>query len=163
MEIITTTLWLTIGLTFYSGDQWTGNPLYCGGIYTETEELWGAVPIEWLREGYVGCGDLIFAEFADRTQIQVRVKDAGCHLHWPAYGGGGQLPYGADFPRFGELKKTPTGVGKIAVLRKDGSWWEIPPLDAWATDVCEEGPLTGEKPEPKAIPDPVWPERYTPI
>lgn len=134
---MTITMAITIGLTFYH-PKFQGETLACGGTYTDTNGAWAAVPIEWNKDGYVSCGDMVFATFSNGLTITVPIRDFGCHLHYPAFDSG--LPYGADFPRILGLEKVPTGTGTLAVKRKDG-WWDIPPLVAWGTKWCD-GPLT---------------------
>ena len=133
MSEITATLVLTVGLTFYGGD-FEDKTLACGGTYTEANGLWAAVPIEWNKAGYVSCGDILLAKFTNGQEIRVPVRDFGCHLHYPVWDS--DLPMGADFPRYGELKKTPTGTGQVSV-----EGWTPPPMDAWGTKWCN-GPLT---------------------
>lgn len=135
--MISATIAITIGLTFY---QLEGETLACGGTYNANHGLWMAAPIEWNKDGYVSCGDMAYVTFANGLSITVPIRDFGCHLHYPAYGGN-DLPYGGDFPRILGLEKVPTGIGTLAVRRKNGSWWKEPPLLAWGTQWCD-GPLT---------------------
>jgi hypothetical protein len=130
-----------VGLTFYA-PSFEGETLACGGKYDDQHGLWAAVPIEWNKDGYVHCGDMLYATFSNGVTVTVPIRDFGCHLHYPAYDSG--LPYGADFPRILGLEKVPTGTGTIAVKHKDGEWWDIPPLTAWGRQWCD-GPLTKEE------------------
>lgn len=132
---ITATLWLTIGITFYNME---GETLACGGVYTEG--MWAAVPIEWEQRGYASCGDTLIAVLADGSRVEAPIRDTGCLLHYPIWDSG--LPFGADFPIYGRGSK-PTGTGKITV-RRNGKWWDVPPLTAWGTKWCQ-GPLTIKK------------------
>jgi len=50
---ITTTLFITVGLTFYGGD-FINQTMACGDVYTESLGMWAAVPIEWKKSGFVG-------------------------------------------------------------------------------------------------------------
>lgn len=136
--------WMNVGLTFYNEP---GSGLACGGNFDE-EGLWAAVPIEWNQAGYVSCGDMLTADFGDGTVVTVPIRDFGCHLHYPAWGGDGETPYGADFPRRGILKELSTGLGRITVIDKEtGEVWNLPPTTAWwRKDCC--GPLTWEPPRP---------------
>ena len=131
--IITATLWLTIGITFYDLE---GQNLACGGVYEEG--TWVAVPIEWMEDGYVNCGDTMHISFSDGRVVQAPIKDTGCLLHYPIWDTG--LPFGADLPIYGRNGQT-TATGKIAVQHKNGKWWEVPPTVAWGTRWCS-GPLT---------------------
>lgn len=144
MAEIAATVWLTVGLTFYGGD-FVGSGLACGGVYTESEGVWAAVPIEWVQGGYVSCGDMLEAIFADGRRVMVPIRDTGCHLHHAVWDTG--RPFGADFPNWPWWRDgTPTGTGRVRVKRQDGSWWTPPPMMAWATQYCE-GPLTVARPE----------------
>ena len=137
--MITATLMITVGLSFYGGADFINHPLYCGGTYLVDGDPWAAVAVEWFKQGYVHCGDTLFATFKDGRQVEVPIRDAGCHLHWPVYDTG--LPFGADFPSLKSWRNgTPTGTGQIAVRHKDGSWWTPPPLRPWYGG-CE-GPLS---------------------
>jgi len=138
MSAITATMAITVGLTFYA-PSFEGETLACGGKYDDRHGLWMAAPIEWNKGGYVSCGDTALVTFSNGLSIKVPIRDFGCHLHYPAYDSG--LPYGGDFPRINGLEKTPTGTGTVAVKRKGGGWWDIPPLLAWGTEWCD-GPLT---------------------
>lgn len=141
--MISATVAITLGLTFYH-PQFEGETLACGGKYDKKHGLWMAAPIEWNQSGFVSCGDMAYATFASGLTITVPIRDFGCHLHYPAHDSG--LPYGGDFPRILGLEQVPTGTGTLAVKRKDGEWWDIPPLTAWGTEWCD-GPLTvREKP-----------------
>jgi len=142
MTVLSATVWITVGLTFYGGD-FVGSDLACGGTYTEPEGTWAAVPIEWVRGGYVHCGDTLTAVFADGTMWTGPVRDTGCHLHYSAWDTG--KPFGADFPVYvrDQLGAVPTGTGKLTIQHRDGSSWSPPPTwaTAWGQAWCE-GPLT---------------------
>lgn len=140
-DVITATLWITLGLTWY-GDGFVDSNLACGGKFTDTDQMmWGALPIEWNKAGYVSCDDTLIAEFPTGRRIEVPVMDFGCHLHHRIWDGLAPS-MGADFPDFPEFRqKEPTATGRMTVIRKDGTPWEIPPLKAWGGKWCD-GPLT---------------------
>ena len=83
MFVITATLVLTGGLTFYYGEPFEGTPLACPGhTYTcdGTEEPWIALPLEWFGDGTTQCGDQWEVEFSSGRKLQVRALDKcpGC-------------------------------------------------------------------------------------
>lgn len=136
---ITATLWIALGFTFYNGP--VDSNLACGGKFTDTGHMWGAVAIEWNKAGYVSCGDTLIAEFPTGRRIEVPIMDFGCHLHHHIWDGLAPS-MGADFPSFPEFRqKEPTATGRMTVIRKDGTPWDIPPLKAWGSEWCD-GPLT---------------------
>lgn len=142
MDVITTTLWLTVGITFYGGD-FVGQTMACGEVYTTTTEPWAAVPIEWMLSGAVECGDMVYATLASGYTIEVPIKDTGCLLHYGAWDTG--RPFALDLPRLHfpfDGDRWITGTGQVKVWRQRlNRWWDPPPLTAWATRWCD-GPLT---------------------
>jgi len=148
--IITATAWITLGITGYAGD-FVGSGLACGGTYTTTEQAWVAAPIEWMLGGWVSCGDRMEIVTRDGREIEARIMDTGCMLHYPVWDTG--LPFGADLPRllFPTFK---TGTGQLRVWRvQQGRWWTPPPLTPWAIKWCD-GPLSPRYPR--------WPKRHRP-
>jgi len=148
MSVITATVWITIGITFYGGD-FVGSNLACNGhTYSPDSGEWAAVPIEWVLSGQVACGDILYAEMPNGTTWEGPILDTGCHLHYPVWDTG--LPFGVDFPIYVrhanalDGKLVPTGTGAIAIYKREQSgWWNPPPgaMTAWATRWCN-GPLT---------------------
>ena len=126
------------GVTFY-GESWAGNRLGCGGVYNEQLSPWAAVPIEWIRDGYVECGDLVVAVWPDGRTLAGPVRDTGCHLHYTAWDTG--EPFGAEFDVY-HREGLPTQTATVAIFR-DGVPLPIRdfPLTADATEYCD-GPLT---------------------
>jgi hypothetical protein len=138
---------MTIGITFYLLSDFGGSGLACGGTFTTGHGLWAALPIEWEQAGSISCGDIAHITLSSGRKIKVPIMDLGCHLHYPvgsSLGGDGIMPYGADLPRIGKLKRAKTGIGELSVYRTSkGRWWTPPTLSAWGTDWCH-GPLTKE-------------------
>ena len=139
MAEITATLWLTVGITGYTG---AGQTTACGFVYTSTAPPWAAVPIEWMISDAVECGDLVYLD-VNGQQLAVKVGDTGCMLHYPTWDTG--APQGIDLPRLlFPAEDWPTMTGQVAVWRvREGAWWTPPPLTAWATGYCS-GPLSVE-------------------
>lgn len=49
---LTTTLAITVGITFYYGMPFEGEYLACGPVYDcQQTEPWGAFPLEWFQDG----------------------------------------------------------------------------------------------------------------
>lgn len=132
-------MFITVGLTFYGGD-FIGQEMAWGDTYTESLGTWAAVPVEWVKSGYVGYEDMVVAILKDGRVIEAPIRDTGCHLHFPTYDSG--LPYGADFSIYGR-DGAPTGTGTMAVRKKNGEWWIPPSTLAWDTETCH-GPLSHE-------------------
>lgn len=102
------------GLTFYYGELFEGQPLYCGGRYREAEGPWLALPVEWYQSGQAHCGDLILVMGDGWAEPYLaRAKDAGLLAHYQIHDSG--LPFVADLPRYwraqsdGSLRPTCTG------------------------------------------------------
>jgi hypothetical protein len=105
------------GITFYYGEQFEGEPLYCGRYKgqkltynCETMPAWGAFPYEWYKNGSFQCGDDVLVTFSDGTSTIVKAFDAcpGC-LSARVWDTG--RPFVADLPVCQrEGRKTGTGT-----------------------------------------------------
>lgn len=122
MTIITATIILTGGLTFYYGAPFEGTPLACPGhVYTcdGSEDPWIALPSEWFQDGTTKCGDRWEVEWPDGRKLVVLALDKcpGClgARVWDT-----ALPFIGDMPRCWR-RGQPTATGwlrKITVGRK---------------------------------------------
>ena len=68
------TLTALLTMATWYGGAYVGQPLYCGGVYTDTNAPWVALPFydEWQ------CGDLVALWFPDQQELVfARAMDAG--------------------------------------------------------------------------------------
>lgn len=115
------------GITFYYGDAFEGQPLYCGGRYSEDTGPWLALPVELYEQGLARCGDLIWVmgDQWDEPMI-ARALDAGYLSDYRIFDSG--LPFVADLPRYWrEGRPTCTGwlvnLSAIERARPEGGWY----------------------------------------
>lgn len=125
VNLITATLAITGGITFYYGDLVEGQPLSCPGhTYAKETGPWLAVDTSWYADRRVLCGDLFLVTFADGSHMHARALDAGYLDEYTIWDTG--LPFVADLPRYWRDGR-PTATGRIinlsAIIRAFGASW----------------------------------------
>lgn len=105
--------WQEGGITFYYGDVFEGQPLYCGGVYAKETGPWLALDVGKYESGQARCGDQFLVEFADGSTMIAVARDAGHLADYTIFDSG--LPFVADLPRYWRNGR-PTATGRILNL-----------------------------------------------
>jgi hypothetical protein len=110
------------GLTFYYGPAFEGQPLYCGGVYEESNGPWIAVDVRWYESGKTLCGDLYYIVFSDGSTMLARARDAGYLADYTVWDTG--LSMIADLPLyFRQGRVTATGsIINLSELERGYGW-----------------------------------------
>jgi hypothetical protein len=124
VTIITATLILTGGITFYPADKYEGSPLACPGYrYERATGPWLAVDVDLLASDLVSCGDWFAVHFYDGSVQFARALDTGYLADYAIWDTG--LPFVADLPSYWRAgRETATGsIEKIPPpwLRRAGA------------------------------------------
>lgn len=97
------------GITFYYGELFEGQPLYCGGVYAEETGPWLALDVREYESGRAKCGDVFLITFGDGSTMLARARDAGYLADYTIWDTG--LPFIADLPRYWrDGRETATGT-----------------------------------------------------